>query len=43
MEKISDGIRNLCAFNKGTLIDNDDCDELRTLADRIRKLAAKED
>lgn len=33
--KISDEIHKWCAFNEDTIIDNDDCDELRALADRI--------
>lgn len=33
--KISDEIHKWCAFNEDTIIDNDDCDELRALIDRI--------
>lgn len=33
--KISDGIRNWCASHDGTLIDSDDCDELRVFSNRI--------
>lgn len=35
MAKISDEIHKWCAFNEDTFIDNDDCDELRALIDRI--------
>lgn len=35
MAKISGEIHKWCAFNEDTFIDNDDCNELRALADRI--------
>ena len=35
MAKISGKIYEWCAFKMDTFIDNDDCDELRALADRI--------
>lgn len=35
MAKISNGIRNWCAAHEGTIIDSDDCDELRAFANRI--------
>lgn len=35
MAKISGKIYEWCAFKIDTFIDNDDCDELRALADRI--------
>ncbi|MGO5267812.1 hypothetical protein ACTQ1D_03910 [Parafannyhessea umbonata] len=35
MAKISGEIHKWCAFNEDTFIDNDDCDELRALIDRI--------
>ena len=35
MAKISGKIYDWCAFKIDTFIDNDDCDELRALADRI--------
>lgn len=35
MASISDEIHKWCAFNEDTFIDDDDCNELRALADRI--------
>ena len=35
MANISGEIHKWCAFNEDTFIDNDDCNELRALADRI--------
>lgn len=34
-KRISNCIRNWCASHEGTLVDGDDCGELRDLADRI--------
>ena len=35
MASISGEIHKWCAFNEDTFIDNDDCNELRALADRV--------